>query len=257
MHSVHAGVQAAILVGAQGTRLRSIISDRPKTMEPFFDKPFLEYQIQLLRGYGIRNIALCTGRPQQQIHDHFGDGKRWGVNLRYSAADRPLGSAGALKRLQPYIGAPFVVLHSDTYCDLDLAEMRDCHLLGNARGGDYIGTVALTRAADAGRSPAVGIDGESRILCFAQKTPRGAGTHFSCAGVYLLEPMVLDFIPAVGSVSLENDTFPALLAQGQRMLGFPADGFFADIGRQEGCLAFERYVSIPAVEAALESQRYA
>ena len=124
-------MQAAILAGGLGTRLRPLTDRVPKAMVPVNGKPFLEHEIGLLRSYGVDDLVLCVGYKGETIRDHFGDGKRLGVGIRYSSeGDRLLGPIGALKMAERVLGDSFFVTYGDAYLRMDYRRMMDELLAG-------------------------------------------------------------------------------------------------------------------------------
>jgi len=112
-------MQVAILTGGLGTRLGDLTKDRPKSMIEVNGKPFLEYQLDLLKKCGIKNIVMCLGYAAEQIERHFGNGKKYGINITYSFEDRPLGTAGALKKAKDILDDTFFTMYGDIYVFID------------------------------------------------------------------------------------------------------------------------------------------
>lgn len=235
-------MQALVLAGGLGTRLRSIINDKPKPMVRIASKPFLEYQIQFLRDYHIADLVLCVGYLCEHIQEYFGDGSNWGVKIHYSVEDRLLGTAGALKNAEEHVQGTFLTLNGDSFFDLDLAQLIQFH---KKRGG--LGTIALTEIADASSYGSMRIGAEYAILSFEEKPDEQTAMAQINAGIYVLEPAIFDFIPRSRKVSLEKETFPSVLEKSHRLFGYPADGFFVDIGTPEGFNKFQNYVKGKAV----------
>jgi NDP-sugar pyrophosphorylase family protein len=217
-------MQALILAGGAGTRLRSALGDNlNKPMAPIADKPFLEYLVMRLRQQGVDDIILCVGYKADLIQSYFGQGKRWGVRLRYSRETEPLGTGGAVKLAEDLlVGDDFVVLNGDSYFDADLLELTCFHYEVGATA-----TLALAQVDNAQRFGAVRLDDEHRIVGFTEK---GNEAHAGLinGGVYVLTRAVLDVIPRGQPCSLERQVFPALIAR--KLYGRPFPGFFIDIG---------------------------
>jgi len=232
-------MQAVILAGGLGTRLRPILSHRPKSMADFGAKPFLEYQVEWLRGFGIGEILLCVGHLHEQIQSWFGDGSRWDMRIRYSVEPSPLGTGGALRLARPHLRETFLLLNGDSYLELDLADFVDCHRRARLADGRCLGTLALARVPDASAYAAVSIDAGRRILAYAEKAQ--AASAWISAGIYALEAAILDGVPAGRALGLERDVLPAALGSGH-LYGYPADGFFVDIGTPQGCRTFANHL---------------
>jgi len=235
-------MQALILAGGLGTRLRAVISDKPKPMAVINGKPFLEYQIELLKRDGIDDVVFCVGYLSEQIQNHFGSGEKWGIKINYSIEEELLGTGGALKLAQKFIRGPFLVLNGDSYLDIDLQKLARFHQdKKENRGG--IGAMALIEVDDARDYGSVTANAEQEILSFNEKSESAEASKLINAGIYVLEPEILDFIPAAKKNSLEKETFPTLLNQGHRLFGHRAEGYFVDIGTPAGYQGFQQYIS--------------
>lgn len=233
-------MQAVILAGGAGTRLRSIVKDRPKPMACFGDKPFLEYQVDSLRRSGVTEVILCTGYLHEHIENHFQDGRRWGIRVSYSRERVPLGTGGAIHNALPLIHGSFLLLNGDSFLELDVHTFAEAHAERRHHDSRVVGTLALTRVADARAYGSVEMDSERCIVRYREKS--AAMSSWISAGVYALEPEVFDRWPAGTVISLEKDIIPEALDRGGRMFGHPADGFFVDIGTPEGFESFRNYI---------------
>jgi NDP-sugar pyrophosphorylase family protein len=227
-------MRALILCGGLGTRLRPLVSDRPKALAPIGHRAFLELQIELLARGGIGEVVLCVGYLHEQIESHLGDGGRWGVRLRYSVEDRPLGTGGALKLAQPLVDGPFLALNGDTYFDLDLREFALVHERRQSLAGPAYGTLALVEVADARPFGTVELDADARVSGFREKDAAACSPALVSAGMYVLEPEILDLIPPRQAVSLERDVFAPLAGRPRGLWGHRAAGTFVDMGTPEG-----------------------
>ncbi|HEX8805954.1 MAG TPA: nucleotidyltransferase family protein, partial [Candidatus Aquilonibacter sp.] len=157
-------MQAIVLVGGKGTRLRPLTYATPKPMVPILGVPFLARTLEKLRAAGVRDVILPAGYMPQAIVDYFGDGSQLGMNLRYVIEEEPLGTAGALKNVQRYIDGPFLVLNGDILTSLDLSAMIAEH---KRLGG--IGLLHLITVDDPSAFGAVVHDAEGRISAFVEK----------------------------------------------------------------------------------------
>lgn len=235
-------MQALILAGGTGTRLRSLVSDRPKPMASIGDMPFLELQLRWLRDHGIRRFIFCVGYLHEQIRSYFGDGSRWNVEVDYSIEKTLLGTGGALKRVERVVEGPFLALNGDSFLEFDPTPLVRFHRQRKARHPRCLGTLTLTAVPDTREFGSVEVDPGGRILCFQEKNEQAAGPGLVNAGVYVLEPGLLTSIEGDRRVSLERETFPSILRQGFQLYAYRAEGFFADIGTPFGYRRFERYV---------------
>jgi len=222
-------LQAVILVGGEGTRLRPLTFETPKPMVPLFGVPFLERMVTRLKDAGVGSIVFAAGYLPQAIRDYFGDGSRHGVSLRYAIEESPLGTAGALRNVAELITGPFFVLNGDIITSLDLRAMIAFH---ERCGG--AGVLHAVRVEDPSAFGCIVTDGDGRIASFVEKPKReNAPTDRINAGTYLLEPSVLDAIPAGRSVSIERETFPKLLAAGMRLYAFATEDYWLDVGQPQ------------------------
>src|SRR5215210_1825408 len=141
-------MKALILVGGLGTRLRPLVSDRPKPMAQVEGKPFLEYQIEKLRAHGFKDLVLCVGHMARQVQDYFGDGRDWEVQIDYAVETELLGTAGAIKNAQKVIEDTFLVLNGDSYLEVDLGGLAEFHRRWGSTDPQTIATVAVVAAED-------------------------------------------------------------------------------------------------------------
>ena len=237
-------MQAFILCGGLGTRLRSVIQDRPKPMALVAGKPFLEYLLCFFRRYGFTDIILSTGYRGEFFSDYFGDGAAWQLHIQYSHETMPLGTGGALKLAEPLLRDEVVlVANGDSFFDADLTRLLETH-----RRTGALTTLALAQVEDTGRFGAVSIDARGRVTAFNEKAAAGPGTIN--AGTYLIHPALLARIPAARTVSLEKEVFPALI--GDAFYGVPFHGYMVDIGTAESyrqiCAAPEQLLAAVAGE---------
>ncbi|MEN9201636.1 MAG: NDP-sugar synthase [Thermostichus sp. DG_1_6_bins_120] len=223
-------MQAVILAGGKGTRLRPLTLLQPKPLVPLLEVPFLEWMIERCRRVGLTDILLSVGYLRQQIEAALGNGSHWGVKLRYIPEDTPLDTAGALVLAQPYFsGEPLVVFNADILTDLDLQALIQCHVQSRAAA-----TLTLTRVEDITAYGLVEVGKEGRIQSFREKpTPAEALTLTSNtinAGTYVLDPAILANYPSGEPLSFERRVFPDLLSQGQRMQAYLHEGYWRDLG---------------------------
>lgn len=224
-------VDAAILVGGLGMRLRSIIADVPKPMAPVAGRPFLEWMLLQLASQGVRRVILCIGYGAEHVRDYFGSGERVALELTYSQETDLRGTGGALKLAERRIASnPFLVLNGDSLIDCDLLSLLDTHQEAGAQA-----TLLLTHVPDGDRFGNVVLGKGGEILGFSEKAEETTG--LINAGVYVFDQCVLKHIPAGVPYSLELDLFPSLVGQGLK--GLASDGTFIDIGLPEAYLQAE------------------
>jgi mannose-1-phosphate guanylyltransferase len=220
-------MRAVVLVGGFGTRLRPLTLDTPKQMLPVVDRPMIEWVVGHLGTHGVEEAVLSLGFRPEPFMEHYRDGVCAGVRLRYVVEDEPLDTAGAVRfaATEAGIDERFLVLNGDVLTDLDIGALVAFH---DAAGAE--GTIHLHRVDDPSRYGVVPVDDDGRVLEFVEKPPPGAApSHWINAGTYVLEPSVLTRIPSHGKVSIERETFPAMVAD-RSLFGFHADDYWIDTG---------------------------
>jgi mannose-1-phosphate guanylyltransferase len=222
-------MKAVILVGGEGTRLRPLTCHTTKAMVPILNKPFLEHLLGYLKGHGITDITLAMSYLPQGIKSYFGDGARLGVNLSYLIEEEPLGTAGAVKNAQSYLDDSFLMLNGDVFTDLDITAMIAFH-----RERKAAATIALTPVEDPTAYGLIETDNDSRITRFIEKPSwEEVTTNTINAGIYVLEPDILSWIPPSKQVSIERETFQQLLAQGEPVYAYVSSAYWLDMGTPE------------------------
>jgi len=222
-------MKAVILVGGEGTRLRPLTCNMPKAMVPVMNKPFLEHVVQYLKEHGIREIILALSCLPDPIQNYFGDGCKYGVNITYQIESSPLGTAGAVKNAEAFLDGPFFVLNGDILTDIDLTTMMKRHREIRAKA-----SIALTPVDNPTTYGVVETDAESMVKRFVEKPSWDKVTsNMINAGIYILQPEVLEYIPASTPSMFEHHLFPLLLKMGEPILGYPSDAYWVDIGTPE------------------------
>jgi mannose-1-phosphate guanylyltransferase len=223
-------VQAIVLVGGEGTRLRPLTSEVPKPAVTLVDRPFLAYAIEWLAAHGVSEVVLACGFLPEVLREALGDEEeRSGVAITYVAEPEPLGTAGAIRFAAEALGERlqdrFFALNGDVLADLDLSALALAHEERGARA-----TIAVHQVADSSAYGLVRCGEGGRVLEFVEKTgvPGPGGIN---AGAYVLERSVLDLIPAGKTVSIEREVFPRLVGEG--LHGLLLDGYWMDIGTPE------------------------
>jgi mannose-1-phosphate guanylyltransferase len=233
-------MKGMILAAGEGRRLRPLTNHLPKPMLPLAGRPLLEHIITHLRDCGITNLAINLHHLPEAVMDYFGQGRHWGVNLRYSVEKSLLGSAGGVKRLQSFFDETFVVYYGDVFTQADLRLMIDFHKQAGA-----VATMGLHRVPDPWNRGIVQLDEAQNIIRFAEKPPRGqVFSNLANAGIYVLEPEVLNYIPVEQPYDFGRDVFPDMLARGIRVAGYVIEDRLIDIGLPEKYEEAERFVSI-------------
>lgn len=229
-------MQAIVLVGGEGTRLRPLTFGTPKPMVPIMNVPFLARTLERLYEVGIHDVILPAGYMPEAITEYFGDGSRLGMKITYVIEDEPLGTAGAIKNVEQHITGPFFVLNGDVLTSLNLQAMIDFH---TQKGG--LGALHLIKVEDPSAFGCVVHDDSGRISKFVEKPPKGSEpTNEVNAGTYLLDPKVLAMIPPARNVSIERETFPKILAEGNALYAYTTADYWIDLGRPEHYLDAHR-----------------
>ncbi len=221
-------MQAVILVGGEGTRLRPLTSTVPKPVVPLVDRPFMAYMLEWLRDHGIDDVVLLMGYLSTAVHNVLGDGSAWGIKLRYVEEPDPRGTAGALKFAESLLDERFLMLNGDTLTDLDLTAQIAHH---EARGAKA--TLGLVPVDDPTAYGLVRTDDDGAVLEFVEKPSMDQiDTNLISAGAYVLERSIVEMIEPDRNVSIEREIWPALVGDG--LYGFAhRDRYWLDIGTPE------------------------
>ena len=229
-------MKAMILAAGEGTRLRPLTLNTPKVMLPIAGEPLLEYILDWLRFFGITEIAINLHHLPKVVMDWLGDGDRFGINVIYSVEDTILGTAGALTRLPDFFDDTFVLVYGDMLTDLNIPSLLEFH---QAKGA--LATVVLMEVEDPSGYGIVEVDEECRILRFVEKPPSGTtSSNLANAGVYMLQPEVIDYIPRDTFYDFGYDLFPVLLSKRARLFGYATTDSFLDTGTMENYRCAER-----------------
>lgn len=224
-------MEALLLAGGLGTRLRSVVNDRPKPMALIGEKPFMEYVVRELAMQGIDQIIFAVGYKGNMVEEYFKDGKDFGIQASYAYEETLLGTAGAIKNGAHLMKEDqILILNADTFYRLDYGrlvrqkETKNLHMAMVLREVDDVSRY--------GRA----VLSEGMLTGFNEKTEEKRRGTIN-GGVYLMAKELIDQIPE-GKVSLENDMIPKWLAEGKRLGGFVNDGYFIDIGIPEDYYRF-------------------
>src|ERR1700742_17018 len=203
-------MQALILAGGQGTRLRPLTSTIPKPVVPLVGRPFISYMLEWLRSHGVDDVILGCGHMADGVRDVLGDGESLGIRLRYVEEPRPLGTGGALKFAERLLDERFLMLNGDVLTDIDLTAQ-----LGQHERAGAVGTLALTPVEDPSAYGLVRLDGSGAVTEFVEKpAPDQIDTNNISAGAYVLERSVLELLAAGEPASIERDVVPRLVGGG-------------------------------------------
>ncbi|HEY1444741.1 MAG TPA: NDP-sugar synthase [Acidimicrobiales bacterium] len=220
-------MKAVVLVGGEGTRLRPLTFTSPKQMLPVVGVPMIERVLGHLASHGVDEAVLSLGYLPDAFTEAYPDDRAAGVALTYAVEPEPLDTAGAVRFAATFAGIAdtFVVVNGDVLTDMDLTSLVRFH---RDRGAE--GTIALHPVADPSAFGVVPTDAQGRVTAFVEKPPRDeAPTNEINAGTYVLEPSVLDRIPEGGRVSIERETFPAMVRDGN-LFARSDDAYWLDTG---------------------------
>lgn len=228
-----------ILAGGLGTRLRPRTSQVPKALIPVGGKPFLQYQIELLKGQGIRDIVLCVGHLGEQVQDYFGDGRWLSVRIRYSEEEgHLLGTAGAIKKAEPLLGDHFFLMYGDSYLTIDYRE-----IMRYFRRFDRLGLMVVWKNVDHLERSNVMVEGN--LVTAYNKDQKSPDMVYINYGLSVLRKGALVFIPT-GRPFSQEDFYQILIDQGE-LLAFEVEQRFYEIGSPRGLEEFGMLIASGAV----------
>jgi mannose-1-phosphate guanylyltransferase len=219
-------MKGLILAGGKGTRLRPLTLNTPKPVVPVGNSPFLLFQIDLMRTAGIDEIILSLSYQPRKIEDLLKDGSDYGVWIRYAVEGTPLGTGGAFKNAEEHIDSTAVVFNGDVLTDIDLAAVVAHH-----RKKGAVATIVLTPVENPSAYGLVETNADGWIQRFIEKPgPDEITCNTINAGIYVLEPSVLKYMPKGEPYSFERGLFPTLLEHKEPVLSFISDNYWIDIG---------------------------
>ncbi len=232
-------MKAILLAGGKGTRLRPLTVHTPKPIVPIFDRPFLYYQLDLLRQLPeIDEVILSLNYQPRRIEEIFGDGDDIGIRLRYVVEPMPLGTAGAVKYAEQYLSDSVVVFNGDVLTAVDLAAVLKLHRERQAKA-----TIVLTPVENPSAYGLVETDAAGNVQRFLEKpSPDQITCDTINAGIYVLEPETFDRIPKDTAWSIERSYFPSLVERGETFVAYVYRGYWIDIGTPEKYLQVHRDV---------------
>lgn len=220
-------MKAIVMAGGFGSRLYPFTLNCPKPMLPLVDQPVLAHILDLLRRHDFRDVIIATHYLPEHIPAYFGDGRQRGMTLHYSVEESPLGTAGCVKHAEVHLNdRPFLVISGDIVTDIDLSQVVQFH-----REKGALATVALTQVADPTGYGVVVTDQTGRIRHYLEKPdPQAALSNLVNTGIYVLDPALLDHMEPGAAYDFSYDIFPQLLKQNAELYGFPAEGYWRDMG---------------------------
>ena len=219
-----------LLVGGFGTRLKPLTSESPKPMLPVAGLPVTEHQVLAAKKAGIHTLVLATSYLSEVFTPYFGDGSKWGMKILYAVEKEPLGTGGAIRNaaqmldLENLGDEPIVIFNGDVLSRHSIADQVKYH---QSKSADA--TLHLIEVEDARAFGCVPTDADGRVTAFLEKMDKPV-TNSINAGCYVFHPSVLDRIPLGEVVSIERETFPALVASGRPVFGYKEQAYWLDVG---------------------------
>ena len=228
-------MQMAILAGGLATRLGDLTKDQPKSMVQISGKPFLEYQLGLLKRQAVRDIILCTGRFKEQIENYFRDGREFGVNMKYSREDKLLGTAGALKKAESLLNDVFFTMYGDSYLFLDFNRV-----MSYFESRNKLALMTVYKNYDRYDRSNTVVEG-NLVKKFSKKEKTKDMVYIEY-GANIFKKEILRMIPENQFYSLD-DLFPRLIEM-EELLAFEVGERFYEIGSPQGLREFEEYIKM-------------
>lgn len=223
-------MKAVVMAGGEGTRLRPMTANQPKPLLPIVNRPIMEHVLRLLKRHGFTETIVTVQFLAALVRNYFGDGDELDMNIWYATETKPLGTAGSVKNAEEALrDEPFLVISGDALTDIDLSDMVRFH-----RENHALVTIGLNRVDDPLEFGIIIVDEGGRVQRFLEKPTWGQVFSDTVnTGIYVMEPEVLDAVPAGESVDWSGDVFPRLLARGARLYGYVAEGYWEDVGTHE------------------------
>ena len=220
-------MKVVILAGGIGSRMGELATDIPKPMVPIAGRPIIEYQIDLARRYGLTEFLILTGHKAEFLETYFGDGRSWDVNIEYRREDYPLGTAGAVKKLEGELDDSFLVFYGDVVMDVNLTRLVDFHHENEAAV-----TIVVHPNDHPFDSDLVEVNEEDRVIALHNKphNPEIPHRNLVSAALYVMSPSVLEHIEAGKSLDFARDVFPKLLGSGTEISAYNSREYIKDVG---------------------------
>ena len=219
-------MKSVVMAGGEGTRLRPLTSNQPKPMVPIVGKPCMEHILELLRSHGLDDVVITLAFMPQAIRSYFGDGDALGMNVEYSVEELPLGTAGSVRLASGKLDETFLVISGDALCDVDLGS-----LIARHREVGAAVTIGLKHVDNPLEFGIVVTDEDGKVERFLEKPSWGQVFSDTInTGIYVLEPEVLEHVPAEGPFDFSKELFPLLLEMGRPIYGHVLEGYWQDIG---------------------------
>jgi NDP-sugar pyrophosphorylase family protein len=224
-------MQVVILAGGKGTRLRPLTDQTPKPLMCIHGKPFLEYQLELIRSAGLKNVLLLVSYLGDRIEEYFDDGSQAGLNIKYSYEKEPMGTGGALKNAEDKLEEEFLLLNGDTFLPIDYGKLMEYFQKNTA-----MGMITAYDNHDEIVPNNIRIEGSNLVAGYSKKD-HGGKTHVD-AGAVIFRKKIVDLIKEGQICSLEEEIFPELI-QMKELMAFPTSQRFYDMGNLAGLKLLE------------------
>lgn len=229
-------MKAVVMAGGEGTRLRPLTSMRPKPMVPIVNQPVMEHILGLVKHHGMTEVVATLAFMPQVIEDYFGDGDEWGMEISYAIEETPLGTAGSVRNAADALTEPFLVISGDALTDIDLQEIIAFH---RAKGGAV--TIALKRVPNPLEFGVVITDDNGKVERFLEKPSWGQVFSDTInTGIYVMDPIVFDYIPEGRPFDFSSELFPLLMTNGLEIYGCVVEGYWADVGSLDNYVEVHR-----------------
>lgn len=226
------GIEAVIVAGGRGLRLRPATDALPKPMLPVEGRPLLEHQLEWLKASGFSEVRLCLGYKAEAVSSYFGDGSRLGLRLRYHVESRPRGTAGCVKDIAADLSGDALIVYGDLFVSMDLKRLLDFH-----RSHPGLATLVACQTDHPRDSDLMDVEGD-RVRRFYRAEPGKPCGTLACAAVWVVRPPLLDLAPADKPSDFGRDVFPLALGRGLDLRAYVTDELLADLGTAERIEAF-------------------
>jgi NDP-sugar pyrophosphorylase family protein len=223
--------KAMILAAGEGTRLRPLTADIPKSLLPVGNTPIIKHQLRWLKRYGVKNVVINLYHNGDKIRSKLANGENLGMDIYYSSEEALLGTAGGVKRMESFFYTTFYVVYGDTISDVNLSSMAEFH-----RQKQAAMTIALFETANTWETGVCEMNENGRMISFTEKPPEGKErSNLSNGGIYILEPEIFKYIPEGNPSDFGYDVLPRLIEENVPVYGYPLgpDTYLIDIGTIE------------------------
>lgn len=219
-------MDAVVMAGGRGVRLRPFTRNKPKPMIPFLNRPVMEYAIQKLKSAGFDRIIVLLGYLPDMIREYFGNGQDFGVDIEYIDRNEPFGTAGAVKRAAEHIEDTFMVLSADTITGMSLRKFMKFH---ENKGGKV--NIALSEVDKPYQYGIALLDDDDKIYKFLEKPKKSqVFSNLVNTGIYIIEPEIMEYVPPKTNFDFSKNLFPFLLKKSEPIFGYRSSEYWADIG---------------------------